>query len=117
MPELEKMEEKSIPEKSSYISQKLNFLSLTGTFPYFRKWNPLKKIYISGSNFPSSKNIKKKTTLKKLLTFWEMELSSPELKILLVFQEVARKARKTNKKSGLKKFLVSCDVFVIFTKA
>ena len=65
MPELEKMEEKSIPEKSSYISQKLNFLSLTGTFPYFPKWNPLKKFYISGSNFPSSKNFKKKNYFEK----------------------------------------------------
>ena len=103
MPELEKMEEKSIPEKSSYISKKWNFLPLTGTFAYFRKWNPLKKIYISGSNFPSSKNLKK--------NYFE------KASYVLVFQEVARKARKTNKKSGLKKFLVSCDVFAIFTKA
>ena len=34
--------------------------------------------YISGGNFPSSKN--KKTRLKKFLIFREMELSSPKLK-------------------------------------
>ena len=35
----------------------------------------LKNSYISRSNFPSSKN--KNTTLKKLLIFREIELSSP----------------------------------------
>ena len=37
------------------------------------------------------------------------------LKKLLIFQEVTCKARKTNKKSALKTFLVSYDVFAIFT--
>ena len=41
-----------------------------------------------------------------------MELSRPKLKNLLIFQE---ELPKTNKKSVLKKFLVSCDVFLIFT--
>ena len=44
-----------------------------------------------------------------------MKLSSPKLKRLLVFQEGTCKTPKTNKKSALKKFLVSCDVFVILT--
>ena len=44
-----------------------------------------------------------------------MELSSPKLKKLLIFQEGICKAPKTNKKSAPKKFLVSCDIFVIFT--
>ena len=38
-----------------------------------------------------------------------MELSA------LIFQEVTYKAPNTNKKSAPKKFLVSFDVFVIFT--
>ena len=37
------------------------------------------------------------------------------LKKLLMFQEVTCKARKTNKQSALKNFLVSYDVFAIFT--
>ena len=32
-----------------------------------------------------------------------------------IFQERNQKAPKTNKKSAPKKFLVSCDAFVIFT--
>ena len=44
-----------------------------------------------------------------------MELSSTKLKKLLIFQEGTDKAPKTNKKSARKKFLVSFDVFVIFT--
>ena len=42
-----------------------------------------------------------------------MELSSRKTKNFLIFQEVTCKAPETNKKSALKKFLVSCDVFVI----
>ena len=75
--------------------------------------NPEKIPYISGNRFPSSKN-KKKLTLEKFLTFQEMQISSPKLKKLLIFQERAYKAPKTNKKSALKKFLVSCDLFAIF---
>ena len=40
----------------------------------FQETEILKTSYISGSNFPSSKN-KKKTTLNKILIFREMELS------------------------------------------
>ena len=43
---------------------------------------PLKTSYVSGSNFPSSKKKKKKkkkNTLKKLLIFREIELSSPKM--------------------------------------
>ena len=43
-----------------------------------------------------------------------MELSSPKLKKLFIFQERACKAAKTNKKSALNKFLVSCEIFVTF---
>ena len=35
----------------------------------------------------------------------------------LIFQDKTNKAQKSNKKSAPKKFLVSCDVFVIFTAA
>ena len=44
-----------------------------------------------------------------------MELNSLKLKKLLMFQKGTYKTPKTNKKSALKKFLVSCEVFVIFT--
>ena len=40
---------------------------------------------ISGGNFPSSKNEKKETTLKKFGIFQEMEPSNPKLKQLLYF--------------------------------
>ena len=46
-----------------------------------------------------------------------MELSSPDLKKLVLFQKRTYKAPKTNKKSSSKKILVSCDVFVICTTA
>ena len=44
-----------------------------------------------------------------------MKLSSLKLKKLLIFQEKTCKAPKTNKKPALKKFLISCDVFVIIS--
>ena len=44
-----------------------------------------------------------------------MELSPPKLKKILIFQERTHKVLKTNKKSAPKKFLVSCQVFIIFT--
>ena len=46
-------------------------------------------------------------TLKKFLTFREMELSRPKLKKVLIFQEGIYKAPKTNDKSALKKFLMT----------
>ena len=45
----------------------------------------------------------------------EMELSSSKIKKLVIFQEGTYWTWKSNKKSVPKKFLVSCDVFVIFT--
>ena len=84
-------------------------------FLYFGKWE-LSYIsgtgYISESNILSSKN--KKTTLKKLVIFREMELSShkPERQKLFILSEKQKNlanfwphARK-NKKSSLKKFAV-----------
>ena len=47
--------------------------------------------------------------------FREMERSSLKLKKPLMFQDETCNAWKTNKKSSLNKFLVSFDVFVIFT--
>ena len=44
-----------------------------------------------------------------------MDLSSHKIRSFLIFQEETYKAPKTNKKSALKKFRVSCDIFVIFT--
>ena len=87
---------KTRSENISYIFIKKAFLIFQETelsyvvskkmFLYFRKWNFLALYfsYISGNNFPSSKN-EKKNTLKKLLIFQEMELSSPKLKKLLFF--------------------------------
>ena len=43
-----------------------------------------------------------------------MELSSPKLKKLLIFQKGTYKGQKTNKKFVPKNFLVSCNVFIIF---
>ena len=43
-----------------------------------------------------------------------MKLSSRKIRNFLIFQEGTCEAPKTNKKSASKKFLVSCDVFVIF---
>ena len=61
-------QETETPEKVPYISE-------NGTFLYLRKWR--KTSYISGRNFPSSKNLKKKKkkkkiTLKNFLIFREM---------------------------------------------
>ena len=44
-----------------------------------------------------------------------MELFSSKLKKLLIFRKGTYKTPKTNKKICFEKFLVSCDVFVIFT--
>ena len=46
----------------------------------------------------------------------EMELSSPDLIKLLIFQEGTYSTRKSNKKHAPKKFLVSWDNFVVFTE-
>ena len=92
-----------------YLKKKSHFLALIlrnflyflkrKLFLYFGKWKPLKTFqetklfnffessYISGGNFPSSKN-EKKSFLKKLLIFVEIEISSPKLKKL---QEVTCK--------------------------
>ena len=57
----------------------------------------------------------KKPTLKMFLVFREKELSCHKLKKPFIFKEGIYKAPKTNKKPAPKKFLLSWDVFVIFT--
>ena len=49
------------------------------------------------------------------LIFQEIRLSRAKLKQLVIFQKGTYKAPKTKKTSAPKKFLVSCDIFVIFT--
>ena len=49
------------------------------------------------------------------LMFQENKLSCHKLKKLLIFQKGTDKAPKANKNSAPKKFLVSCDVFMVFT--
>ena len=71
------------------------------TFLYFKKWSFLA--------FPSLKS--KKNPLLKSFLYCE------KLNKFLMFQEGTDKAPQNNKKSVLKKFLVSCKVFVIFTAA
>ena len=67
--------------------------------------------YISGLNFPSSKN-KKSLSEKTLLYFGKWDFLTPSLKNFLYF----RMKEKANKKlAPLKKFLVSYAVFAIFT--
>ena len=44
-----------------------------------------------------------------------MQLSRPKLKKLLYFRKELEKSAKQTKKSPLKKFLVSYNVFAIFT--
>ena len=53
-----------------------------------------KTCYISGRNFPSSKN--KKTHSKKNLIFREMKLSCPKLKKLLYFRNFKVPSLKKN---------------------
>ena len=60
---------------------------------YFRKGKPWKTSYFSGRNFPSSKKWKN-PTLKICLILREMEISSPKLKKLLIFQERTYKTWK-----------------------
>ena len=81
------------PKKCLIFSQKKAFLIFSETeIPKkFFIFQETELSYISGSNFPSTKNEKKKNNKKK--------------KTLL----------KANKKSAPKKFLVSCDIFVVFT--
>ena len=58
----------------------------------------------------------KKNALKMFLIFREIELSSQNLKKFLIFHIFqTSKAPKTNKTFAPKKFLASCDVYVIFT--
>ena len=96
---------KNPPRKKFLIFQKLKFLIFRKTELSNHKTKEFQEV-----TFRAQKN--KKNTLKKFLIFQKMELSRPKLKNLLIFQE---ELPKTNKKSVLKKFLVSCDVFVIFT--
>ena len=45
-----------------------------------------------------------------------MKRSSSKLKKLLIFQKGVHKAPKTNKISTPQKFLVSCDIFLVFAE-
>ena len=83
-------------------------------FLYFAKQKPWKKNrYVSGN---------KPFLYFRYLSFWGQKVKKThswkvcihKLKKLLIFQEGIDKVSKTNKKSALKKFLVSFDV-VIFT--
>ena len=64
----------------------MSYISGNGTFQHH-----IFLIFQEG-NFRAQKIKNKKTTLKKLLMFQEMELSSPKLKELLIFQEGTCKA-------------------------
>ena len=66
-----------------------------------------KTSYISGGNFPSSKN--KKNTLKKFLIFREMELSSLKLKKLLYLKRELAKPEN-------QKFLIFRFTFFVCLK-
>ena len=68
---------------SPTIKNPLIFLQIKKLF--FRKWNFLKNFlyFPKRGNFPDSEN--KKSTLKKFILFWEMELSSLKLKKLIYF--------------------------------
>ena len=56
--------------------------------------------------FPNFLYMVKKTKNKNILVFWEMELSSPKLKILYLFQEELLNLKK-KKKSALQKIFFS----------
>ena len=73
-------------KKFLIFSQKKAFLLFAKmeTPKEFFIFQETKLSYISGSNFPRSKNIKK-TTLKKLFVFQEMELGSTKLRKLIIF--------------------------------
>ena len=69
-------------------------------FIYFRKGKPWKKFLYF---------------LKRKLFLYFQKRKPRNSRKLLIFQEVTCKSRKTKKKSALKLFLVSYDVFAIFT--
>ena len=56
-----------------------------------------------------------KTFLKNVLCFAKWNFLATSLKRILIFQEEYPNPGKQTKKSALKKFLVSCEIFVIFT--
>ena len=62
----------------------------TETSKEFLIFQEMELSYISGSNFPRSKSLKE-ITLKKLFIFQEMQLGSPKLRKLVIFQEKTRK--------------------------
>ena len=62
-----------------------------------------------------AQKIKEKLALKKFLIFQEMELPSPKLKNVLHSRRELANAKKQTKKSALKKFLFSCNIFAMFT--
>ena len=117
---------KSPPEKNSLYFRKWIFLALIlkkflyslkrklflyflkrKLFLYFQKRNP--------ALFRTSSKNKRNPPRENSLYFRKWKPQNGNSKKLLFFQEVTCKARKTNKKYALKKFLVSCDVFAIFT--
>ena len=81
------MELSSPKTKKCIIFPRKNFSYILGNRTF------LKNLFFRG-NFPSSKN-KKKPTLKKFLIFREMELFSPKLKKLFIFQKGTFRAWQT----------------------
>ena len=79
---------KNPPRKSFLYFRKWNFLARRlKKVLYFKKWNSLTSYfsYILKRNFPNSKKKNKKPTLKGFLIFWEMELSSPNIKKVFLY--------------------------------
>ena len=94
-------------------------------FLYFRKWNLL-ALRLNNFLYFLKKSF---SCISGNRTFQEMELSSSKMKKFLIFPEMElssliffnisgrnlQRPEKQTKKSALKKFLVSYDVFAIFT--
>ena len=92
-------------KKILIFSQKKAFLlfSQKKAFLIFPKTEPC--------TFQQARKIKNNPLAENFLYFRKRKPRSGNSKKILLFQEVTCKARKINKKSALKKFLVSYDVF------
>ena len=79
---------KNLPKKISYISGCWTFSSKIKTFLIFLeiKLSSLIFLFISRSNFTSSKN-KKKPLWKNVLYFWKWNFLDPSLKNFFIFQK------------------------------
>ena len=74
--------------------KKLFMSQETGLFYIPGNANPKNELHFKKSNEKKMLKKWKKATLKKCHIFWEIELSSPKLKKLLIFQEETCKAWK-----------------------